>query len=90
VLDQRAEQKWTRINRQLLAAERGLLDPDGLPGRPWYRHLVYAPAYTYAPEPLPGVAEAVNEKDVARASDQAERLAAALRRVTAALQPPAN
>jgi N-acetylated-alpha-linked acidic dipeptidase len=45
----------------LAAAERALLDPEGLPGRPWYRHLVYAPgtATGYAPDPLPGLAEAL-------------------------------
>ena len=31
------------LNRQLLLMERALLDADGLPGRPWYRHLIYAP-----------------------------------------------
>jgi N-acetylated-alpha-linked acidic dipeptidase len=73
------------LNRQLVAVERALLDPDGIPGRPWYRHLIYAPRFTYAPEVLPGVAEAVDAGDQVRASAQAARLAAALRRAVTAL-----
>ncbi len=76
---------FAQLNRQLLSVERALLDPDGIPGRPWYRHLIYAPKFTYAPEVLPGVAEAVDAGDSARARVQAARLAAALRRAAAAL-----
>ena len=36
-----------------------LTNSMGIPGRPWYRHLVYAPKFTYAPELLPGVTEAL-------------------------------
>jgi N-acetylated-alpha-linked acidic dipeptidase len=75
------------LNRQILSVERALLDPDGLPGRPWYRHMVYAPKFTYAPELLPGVAEAVEAGDAERARAQSVRLAAALRRAAAALGP---
>jgi N-acetylated-alpha-linked acidic dipeptidase len=74
------------LNAQLLLVERALLDPAGIPGRPWYQHQIYAPKFTYAPEVLPGVAEALDEKDAPRASAQAERLAAALRRAAAALR----
>jgi N-acetylated-alpha-linked acidic dipeptidase len=77
-----------QLNRQLLQVERALLDPAGIPGRPWYRHLVYAPKFTYAPEVLPGVAEAVDAGDVTRAGAQAERLGAALRRAAALLRSP--
>ena len=35
------------LNRRLLAVERAFLDRDGIPGRPWYRHQIYAPKYTY-------------------------------------------
>ena len=73
------------LNRQLLSIERTLLDADGLPGRPWYRHLIYAPRFTYAPEVLPGVSEAIEAGDGGRAHAQAGRLADALRRAAAAL-----
>ncbi|KAL2623600.1 hypothetical protein R1flu_003805 [Riccia fluitans] len=31
------------INDRLMAAERGLLDPEGVPRRTWFKHLVYSP-----------------------------------------------
>jgi N-acetylated-alpha-linked acidic dipeptidase len=75
-----------RVNRALMRAERGLLDMQGIPGRPWYRHQIYAPKYTYAPEVLPGLAEAVDAKDAARVNEQEKRLAAALDRAAEALR----
>lgn len=74
------------INRQLLRFERAFLAPDGIPGRPWYRHLVYAPKYTYAPELLPALSEAIDGKDWPRAAEQGQILAAAIRRATAVLK----
>ena len=84
-LRQSDESTFGPLNRQLLAVERALLDPEGIPGRPWYRHLIYAPGFTYAPEVLPGVAEAIDAGEPARAREQSGRLAAALRRAAAAL-----
>jgi N-acetylated-alpha-linked acidic dipeptidase len=75
-----------RLNARLLRVERALLDPDGIPGRPWYRHQIYAPKFTYAPELLPGVAEALDANDAERAIRQSARLAAALKRAAAALR----
>jgi N-acetylated-alpha-linked acidic dipeptidase len=75
-----------RLNARLLRVERALLDPDGIPGRPWYRHQIYAPKFTYAPELLPGVAEALDANDAERATRQSARLAAALKRAAAALR----
>jgi N-acetylated-alpha-linked acidic dipeptidase len=73
------------INRALMQAERGFLDMQGIPGRPWYRHQIYAPKYTYAPEVLPGLAEALRARDPARIAQQQQRLAAALDRAANAL-----
>jgi len=81
---------WNTLNQELLAVERALLDPEGIPGRPWYRHVVYAPKFTYAPELLPGVAEAVDSGDASRARVQSNRLATALRRAAAVLQGGRN
>ena len=72
--------------RTLMRTERALLDRDGIPGRPWYRHLIYAPKPTYAPEVLPGIAEAIDAGDRARLADQISRLVAALDRATATLK----
>lgn len=73
------------INRKLMAAERAFLDPSGIPGRPWYRHQIYAPKFTYAPELLPGVVAAIESGDPAQVADQARRLSAALDRAAAVL-----
>ena len=75
-----------RRNEALLQAERDLTRAEGLPGRPWFRHLVYAPLPSYAAETLPGVREAILEKDAARASAQAAALAQALRQAADRLE----
>jgi N-acetylated-alpha-linked acidic dipeptidase len=72
-------------DRALMAGERAFIAMDGLRGRPWYRHLVYAPKPTYAPEVLPGIAEAIDAHDAAAVARESERLAAALGRVSAVL-----
>jgi N-acetylated-alpha-linked acidic dipeptidase len=68
------------VNARLMQGERALLDPAGIPGRPWYRHQIYAPKYTYAPELLPGVAEAVATGDAVKVTEQIDRLVAAIGR----------
>jgi N-acetylated-alpha-linked acidic dipeptidase len=73
------------VNRRLMQAERTLLDPEGIPGRPWYRHQIYAPKFTYAPEVLPGVAEAVATGNADGVVEQVNRLIAALGRTARTL-----
>jgi N-acetylated-alpha-linked acidic dipeptidase len=73
------------VNQRLLRFERGFIDPQGLPGRPWYRHLIHAPQFSYRPQTLPGVADAFDSGDDARLAAQSERLAAALRRASGGL-----
>ena len=68
------------INHALIALEAAFLDPSGLPSRPWYRHLIYAPQPTYAPEVLPGVTEAIADGDRTRLRVEVARLAAAIDR----------
>ena len=77
-----------RLNRILRETERALLLPDGLPNRPWYRHSIYAPGeFTgYAAVVLPGVAEAIDAADAARAREQLDRLAEALNRAATLLE----
>ena len=74
------------LNRRLMMVERALLDPEGIPGRPWYRHQVYAPKFTYAPEILPGPAEAITAGDEQRLTEQCRRLAAAIGRAADVLE----
>ncbi len=51
-------------NAVLGTAEQALLGNPGLPGRPWYRHMVYAPGLHtgYGAKTLPAVREAVEER----------------------------
>jgi N-acetylated-alpha-linked acidic dipeptidase len=76
-----------RINDLLVRAEQGFLRLEGLPGRPWYRHQVYAPGfYTgYGVKTLPGVREAIEQGDGATAQQMADALERALNRVREAL-----
>jgi N-acetylated-alpha-linked acidic dipeptidase len=64
------------VNAQLIAVERALILADGLPGRPWYRHQIYAPGlYTgYGVKTLPGVRESIEEKQWKLADEQTVRV----------------
>jgi N-acetylated-alpha-linked acidic dipeptidase len=77
------------INRRLIMAERDLIEPAGLPDRPWYRHVVYAPGlYTgYGVKTIPGVREAVDAGNYSRAAEQAVVVIRALKRATSTLWP---
>ncbi|MCI4385582.1 hypothetical protein PGIGA_G00052080, partial [Pangasianodon gigas] len=49
------------VNDQLMYLERAFIDPLGLPGRPFYRHVVFAPSShnKYAGESFPGIYDAL-------------------------------
>ncbi len=66
------------INSALMQIERCFGNPEGIPNRPWFKHLIYAPKYTYASEILPGVTEAVEDKDWDRAQEQIHLLEGAI------------
>ncbi len=68
------------LNAILIQSERKLANADGLPRRPWYKHLIYAPGfYTgYAVKTIPGVREAIEEKKWKEADEQIARVGAAL------------
>jgi N-acetylated-alpha-linked acidic dipeptidase len=72
------------VNAWLLSLERGLLDPRGLPARPWFRHLVYAPLPSYAAQTLPAVREAVGSGDLPAARQAIANLQEKLAASTAA------
>jgi N-acetylated-alpha-linked acidic dipeptidase len=57
--------KLNQLNLLLYKAERSLIDEEGLPRRPWYKHQVYAPGfYTgYGVKTLPGIREAIEQRN---------------------------
>ena len=63
-----------KINEQIMQVDRNWLDPEGIPGRPWFRQMLYAPKETYADEELPGITEAVESKGWTLAQEQAKTL----------------
>lgn len=77
-----------RYNRMAYQAEQSLLVPSGLPRRPWYRHTVYAPGlYTgYGVKTLPGIREAIEERNYTEAQQQITVAAEALNRYCARLE----
>ncbi|MGO8793638.1 MAG: M28 family metallopeptidase [Candidatus Sulfotelmatobacter sp.] len=66
------------INHGAMQVERNWLNPDGIPGRPWFKHILYGARYTYAHLELPGLTEAVERQDWITAKQQAEILRQAL------------
>jgi N-acetylated-alpha-linked acidic dipeptidase len=84
-------QSLQEINAKLLQAERKLTNPDGLPRRSWYKHLIYAPGfYTgYGAKTLPGVREGIEEKRYQEAEKEIVRVAQALQDYAAAIDSAA-
>jgi N-acetylated-alpha-linked acidic dipeptidase len=68
------------VNRKLIESERRLTSPEGLPQRPWFKHVLYAPgAYTgYGVKTIPGVREAIEQDRFADAESEIARAARAL------------
>jgi len=79
------------INAQLIAVERTLILPDGLPGRPWYRNQIYAPGlYTgYGVKTLPGVRESIEQRQWKLAEEQAVRVGKVLENAAEKIQSAA-
>ncbi|HXZ27875.1 MAG TPA: transferrin receptor-like dimerization domain-containing protein, partial [Terriglobales bacterium] len=75
------------LNATLLESERKLTDPAGLPRRPWYQHMLYAPGvYTgYDVKTVPGVREAIEQKRWAEADSEILRVAKVLENEAALL-----
>jgi N-acetylated-alpha-linked acidic dipeptidase len=75
------------MNLMLRNAERAFLT-KGLPGRPWFKHAIYAPGeYTgYAAVVLPGVNEAIDKKDLATTQQQLQLATEAINRAAGMLE----
>ena len=68
-----------QINDLMASMEQRLTDPDGLPGREWFKHMIYAPGMLtgYGVKTVPGVREALE----ARRWDEANKYAAVTAKV---------
>ena len=62
------------LNHSLMQVERNWRDPDGIPGRPWFKHDIYGARYTYAHLELPGMTEAAEAGDWRLAAEQEQIL----------------
>lgn len=77
-----------RVNALVMEVEQLLTDERGLPKRPWFRHQIYAPGfYTgYGVKTLPGIREAIEEREFELVDEQMRRLSDAIERVSRRLR----
>jgi N-acetylated-alpha-linked acidic dipeptidase len=75
-----------RVNQQLMQVERNWCNPAGIPGRPWFKHSLYAARYTYAHLELPGLTEAAEAGNWKVAAEQTKILEAELAKNTELLK----
>ena len=75
-----------QTNRGIMQVEANWLNPDGIPGRAWFKHILYAARYTYAHLELPGLTEAIERSDWKAAAEQGKILEAALAKNAALLR----
>ena len=87
-----APQKLAAINQILFRSERNLTLDPGLPGRPWFRHRIYAPGkYTgYAVKTLPGIREAIELHKPQEAIEQSKQVVQVLATLSGQLEQAAK
>ncbi|HJQ24453.1 MAG TPA: transferrin receptor-like dimerization domain-containing protein [Blastocatellia bacterium] len=73
------------LNQLLYQSERRLINEAGLPRRPWFKHQIYAPGfYTgYGVKTIPGVREAIEQKQWDEIEGQAKNATNAVQSLTA-------
>ena len=81
-----------KVNALLISTEHALTDPAGLPNRPWFENMVYAPGFFtgYGVKTLPAVREAIEQKQWSAVDPQIARTAAAIERETDKLKAATN
>jgi N-acetylated-alpha-linked acidic dipeptidase len=81
------DERRRALNRKLIESERRLTSAEGLPQRPWFKHLLYAPGtYTgYGVKTIPGVREAIEQDRFEQAETEIERVGKALQDLAAHL-----
>jgi N-acetylated-alpha-linked acidic dipeptidase len=83
-----AQSQFAKVNDALTKVERAFLLPKGLPGRPWFKHAVYAPGLTtgYAAWTFPGIRQAIIDNDSEMLAAQLPALIERIDAATAALK----
>jgi len=78
----------TAVDPLLVKVEQAMLDPAGLPKRPWFQNMIYAPGfYTgYGVKTLPAIREAIEQKQWSDVDTQIARTAAAVEREASLLK----
>lgn len=84
--------KQNQLNSKLFKAEQVLLTKVGLPRRGWYKHALYAPGFFtgYGVKTLPGIREAIEQRNWKEAQEQIEIAAATINDLSAYLATAAN
>ena len=79
---------WRSSMTRSRKVERAFLLENGLPGRPWFKHAIYAPGLTtgYASWPLPAIRQALEDKNAARLAADAPQTVERIKKATAALE----
>ena len=69
-----------------MQGEANFILPEGIPGRPWFKHLLYSARYTYAHLELPAITEAIESGNWAEAQRQTEILIRAINAETSLMK----
>lgn len=79
--DSLSEPQIEAYNNLVYHLEEYLISDQGLPGRPWFKHVLYAPGlYTgYGVKTMPGIREALEEEKFNEAQDQINIMANVIR-----------
>jgi N-acetylated-alpha-linked acidic dipeptidase len=87
-----APERLQALDTLLIGTERAMLRDEGLPRRPWYRHQIYAPGfYTgYGVKTLPGVREAIEQRDWKEAGTEITLVADTLAQLAAQIDRATN
>jgi N-acetylated-alpha-linked acidic dipeptidase len=71
------------LSRNFYRAEQELLLEKGLPLRPWYKHVLYAPGYYtgYSVKTLPGIRESIEQRNFEEAEAGIQQAASAINKL---------
>jgi N-acetylated-alpha-linked acidic dipeptidase len=80
------------LNDAISTVERAFLLDEGLPGRPWFKHVIYAPGLTtgYASWPLPAIRQEIEDNKPERTATAVSKTVERIRQAGAALKAAAR